>query len=143
MSSSQALRNLRDESEEEEIDQLPIRRFLQQSKGKKPSSSHSKTSHGFSPPKKSRKKTADNAYGPSKATSFQVSVLLSLLRPSMTGFNVRMPSSDNRPQHHPANHQTWFLEHFSVGLIPQVLSFYTSVYTLYGVAPNQVHPNSI
>lgn len=76
--------------------------------------------------------TAGNAYGPSKATSSQVYVPISLHRSCVTGYNIRIPYFDDRPKRPPANHQTWFLEHFSAGLIPLVISFYTSVlYHLY------------
>lgn len=54
-----------------------------------------------------------------------------------------MPTHNDRPQHPPANHKTWFLEHFSVGLIPPVLPFYTSVCAKYGLALNHLHPNYI
>lgn len=143
MSSSHALRSLRDE--EDDFDQLLLKKSVQTPRGKKliPYSSHPKSSKKFSPPKKSRKKTIDTVYGPSKVFSAQIAVLSSLLRSSVTGFNVRHPAADERPHLPPPGHQTWFIEHFSVGLVPPVFPFYTSVCAKYGVSPNQLHPNSI
>lgn len=59
------------------------------------------------------------------------------------GSNIRHSADDERPNLTPPGHQTWFQEHFSVGLVPPVLPFYTSVCTKYGASPNQLHPNSI
>lgn len=64
MSSSQFLHNLSDESEEQDIDQLPLRRSFKQLRDKKRSSPRPEPSLESSPPKRSRKKTAENAYGP-------------------------------------------------------------------------------
>lgn len=144
MSFSQALRNLRDESEEEEIDQLPLQRFVQPANGKNPSSPRPKTSHGSSPPKDLGRKLLTTLMALRRPLPLKSPFSsLSLLHASATCFSVRIPSFDDRPQRPPANHQTWFLEHFFVGLIPPVLTFYTSACAQYDVAPNQLHPNSI
>lgn len=111
MSSSRSLRNVRDEPEEDDFNQLPLRRSLQQPRGRKPlssSASHPKSSQGLSSPKKSRKKIVDTVYGPSKVSSAQIAVLCSLLRSNVIGFNVRRPTDDDRAHRLPKSHHVWF-----------------------------------
>lgn len=69
-------RSLRDEVEEEEFDQLPLHRSLNP-KGKRPSTPRSEQPSESSPLKKSRKKTAENAYGPSRVSSSLVLRIMS------------------------------------------------------------------
>lgn len=116
MSSSQALRNLHDEKDD--FDQLPLRKSIQNPKGKKSvASSRPKPPLELSAPKRSRKKTVETVFGPSRVSSTQIAVLSSLLRSSVTGFNIHHPVPEDCPHHSPGNHQSWFLEHFTIGLI--------------------------
>lgn len=146
MSTSHARRALRDKSEDES-DQVPICQSLQvSSKKSSHQSSTKKTSDHISessPQKKSRKKTPENAFGPSKATTSHISALPSLLRSTTMSYTVRIPTLGDRPQFLPAGYHTWFLEHFCVGLIRPVHPFYTTVCSRYRVSPSQLQPNFI
>lgn len=75
MSSSRSLHNLR--VEEDDFDRLPLKKSVQNPKGKKSSSSSNpKLPQGLSSPRKSRKKTLVTVYDPSKVFSSQIAALL-------------------------------------------------------------------
>lgn len=93
MSSSQSLCRLRDDPEND-FDQLPLRSLNpRSSKPPIPRNNPSASSSASSPLKKSRKKTTETVYDPSRITYKYIESLASLLYIPTLGYGVTVPFS--------------------------------------------------
>lgn len=93
--------------------------------------SHSQDIPSISPQQKlSRKKTSNTVFGPAQYYSPKHDDLLfKNINIPTWAYPLIKPSPSDRPQRPPQDSQTWFVHHFTTGVIPQVSARYVQIRT--------------